>query len=123
VTALLVAAGAAVGGIARYAVTSHARRVPSFPGATLGTAVVNVLGCLMLGALTRWHQSGALSSAGLALLGVGFCCAFTTWSAFALDSAELVVDRRIRLALTNLAVTLFVGLAGVAAGWWLAGAL
>ena len=120
-TALWVAAGAAAGGALRYAVTSHSRRVPTFPGGTLGIAIVNAVGTLLLAVFTRWHLDGTLPPNGLALLGVGFCGALTTWSSLALDCAEMVLDRRFRASSLNLAANVAAGGAGGVLGWWLAG--
>jgi fluoride exporter len=77
VTALLVALGGALGAVARWAV---GQRLPG----RRGTLAVNVAGSFALGVLLA---QGASSSA-YALLGLGFCGAFTTFSAFALDSSE-----------------------------------
>ena len=80
-TALLVALGAAVGAPLRYlvdrAVGSH-----NFPWGTLG---VNVAGSFLLGLLS----GAALAGDGLAVLGVGFCGGFTTYSSFAVQTHRL----------------------------------
>ena len=75
-TALLVALGGATGAAARLVVL---RTLPG-PRATL---TVNVLGSLLLGLLA------SAADRPYALLGIGFCGAFTTFSAFALDAVEL----------------------------------
>lgn len=74
-TALLVALGAAVGAPARFAVAAW------IPGRR-ATLLVNVLGSLVLGLLV--HPSASTS----ALVGTGFCGAFTTYSTFAVEVAE-----------------------------------
>ncbi len=104
-TALLVALGAAVGAPARYLVDVALRRYagPAFPW---GTLVVNVLGSFALGLLAG---SGPLVTA---LFGTGFCGAFTTYSAFALETRHLPRRR----AALNLAAHLGLGLAAAAAG-------
>lgn len=73
--ALLVVLGAAVGAPARLLVE---RAV----GGLRGTLAVNVLGSALLGGLVHTSPSTA------ALLGTGFCGAFTTYSTFALESAR-----------------------------------
>lgn len=79
-TALLVAAGAAVGAPARYLVGLL------LPGPR-GTLLVNLLGSLLLGVFT------GRSPAWYALLGTGLCGAFTTYSAFAVEAVELPARR------------------------------
>jgi CrcB protein len=76
VTALWVVLGACVGAPARLLVTRAVR-------GERGTLVVNVVGSLLLGLLA------GLGGAGYALLGVGFCGAFTTFSAFGVEAVQL----------------------------------
>ena len=76
-TLLLVALGGAVGAALRFVVAHHLdSRVP------WGTLLVNVAGSFLLG---LWSGL-ALGENAMALLGVGFCGAFTTYSAFAVQT-------------------------------------
>jgi CrcB protein len=75
-SALLVALGACVGAPLRLLV---ARLVTD----ENGTLVVNVVGSLLLGLFV------GLSTQWYALLGIGFCGAFTTYSAFAVEAVTL----------------------------------
>jgi fluoride exporter len=104
VTALYVALGAALGATARYAL-GHLldRRVP------WGTVLVNVVGSFLLGVVSGL----ALSGESPALVGVGFCGALTTYSAFAVQT----VDRGPRIGLLNVLLTVPVALAACAAGF------
>jgi fluoride exporter len=78
-TLLYVALGAAVGAPLRI-LAGHFidGRLP------WGTALVNVGGSFLLGALT----GSGLDAGLLALLGTGFCGALTTYSAFAVQTHE-----------------------------------
>lgn len=103
-TALLVALGAAVGAPSRFVLaTRFDGRVP------WGTFGVNVAGSFLLGLLS----AVALSSEGLALLGVGFCGGFTTYSAFAVQTHSLGGRRGAAYA----AGTIVVSLAACALGF------
>ena len=75
-TVLLVAVGAVVGAPARLLVSR------ALPGPK-GTLVVNVLGSLLLGILV-----GTTSGSSYAVLGTGFCGAFTTFSTFAVEAVQ-----------------------------------
>lgn len=79
-TALLVVVGAAVGAPCRYLAGHYLDR--DLP---IGTLSVNIAGSLALG----WFSALSLSDDAMALLGTGFCGAFTTYSAFAVHTAEL----------------------------------
>lgn len=110
--ALLVALGAAVGAPARM-VVGHWVRDRFGTTAAAGTLAVNVLGSLALGALV-----GAGVGAGwVALLGIGFCGAFTTFSSLALEVWEAMADGRRVEATAVVASSLVLGIGAAALGW------
>ena len=90
-TALLVVLGAAVGAPARLLVS---RAVPG----ERGTLVVNASGSLLVGLFA------ALPGAAYALLAVGFCGAFTTFSTFAVEAVTM--PRRSRASYVVMSVLL-----------------
>ena len=91
----LVAAGGAIGAVARYALQQW---LPS-DSLPWGTMTANLVGSLLLGILLGAVAAGATVSDEVVLLfGTGVLGAFTTMSAFAVDS--------IRLAETNPSSTL-----------------
>lgn len=113
--ALLVALGAAVGAPLRYLVGEVLRR--RFGAAAVAaTLTVNVAGSFVLGLLAGADVAGGASL----LVGVGFCGAFTTFSTLALELWQAYADGRPRDALTNLALTLGLGLGAAWLGWLLA---
>jgi CrcB protein len=91
---LLVAAGGALGSMARYAVGSEALRIFG-PDRPYGTLIVNVVGGLLMGALAGWlaHAMPSGQERWRAALGVGCLGGFTTFSAFSLETA-LMIERR-----------------------------
>lgn len=107
-TALLVALGAGIGAPARLAVG----RALDGP-APWGTLVVNLLGSALLG----WLVGHAVEGQPLALLGTGFCGAFTTYSAVAVQSVNTGGLRGLAYALG----TVLGCLAVAGAGYTLAG--
>jgi CrcB protein len=92
-------AGAAIGAPLRYLIDKYFRSKYVFPA---GILVVNVVGSFILG----YTQDNFFI--------MGFCGAFTTWSAFMLDvDKELPFRRRVA---TNILLTFALSIAAVAAG-------
>jgi CrcB protein len=112
-TLLWVAAGGALGAVARSLVTGVL--FTWVPGAfPWGTLVVNVVGSFLIGVLFA-SLSGALWLHTIArpFLVVGFLGAFTTFSAFSIETLTLIDDGRAGVALLYalLSVCLCVGAA------------
>jgi fluoride exporter len=112
---LLAAVGGALGALARAGVAAVLPRDPGgWPWATLA---VNLLGCLLIGALlavlaARRPDGGPIQ----VLLGAGVLGGFTTWSAFALEVTDLVAAGRLLAAAGYVAVSVLGGVLAVAAG-------
>jgi CrcB protein len=88
-TILAIALGGAIGSVLRYLVGGTVQREThaSFP---YGTLVVNVLGCFLVGILLQRFMNAEPSSNVRALLVVGFCGGFTTFSAFSGEAIGLL---------------------------------
>ena len=86
-TILLVAIGGAFGSVMRYLITKIF--TTSFP---LGTLVVNVIGCLLIGFFYGLFslRGCTLSAETRSMLTVGVCGGFTTFSTFINDCSKLV---------------------------------
>ncbi|MCH1523596.1 MAG: fluoride efflux transporter CrcB [Candidatus Thalassarchaeaceae archaeon] len=83
---LLVGIGGAIGAMLRYAVSDI---MPS-DGLPYGTMTVNLLGSLILGMIFGAIAADALiSQDNLLLFGTGLLGAFTTMSAFAMETIKL----------------------------------
>lgn len=102
--------GGVLGTSARYAVTGaiHHAFGTKFP---LGTLVVNLAGCFIVGFLA----AGAgvkfnLSQEARILLVTGFCGAFTTFSALILETDHLFREGNVMPAVLNVAVSVAAGL-------------
>lgn len=87
---LLVCAGGALGAGARHLINVSFLRWfgPGFPWATL---FVNIVGCFLMGLLAAYVVARTQSAPeARAFLATGILGGFTTFSAFALDVAQLV---------------------------------
>jgi fluoride exporter len=112
-----VAAGGAIGAAARHGVNVWSGRVlgVAFPWHTL---LVNSVGCFAMGMLfglmqARWQMPDAMRL----FLTTGILGGFTTFSAFSLDAMQLVQRGAIASAMSYVAGTLALSLAGVALGF------
>lgn len=111
---ILVMTGGAIGAGARYlvgrALASHA------PVATLA---VNIVGCLLMGLLAAQLARGTGSEAWRLFLGVGVLGGFTTFSAFSLDTVQMIERGSIVPALGYIVVSVIGSFAALAGGLWL----
>lgn len=81
-----------------------------------GTFVVNVSGSFLLGVITGlglWHHIGATPRA---VVGSGFCGAYTTFSTFSYETVRLAEDGSLQEAALNVVGSLAVGLVAAAVG-------
>lgn len=87
---LLVGLGGGIGSIARYLCQKYISIwVPHpFP---LGTFIVNILGCFLIGLFYGLSERGnLLTPEWRTLLTAGFCGGFTTFSSFAYENVALL---------------------------------
>jgi CrcB protein len=108
-----------VGCIARMAVSwwCAVKFGPSFP---VGTLVVNVLGCFLIGVfagLTRPDGGWELPPIVRQAVMLGFFGGFTTFSSFALQTLNLVNDGQWLFASLNVGLSVFLCLVAVWLGW------
>lgn len=101
--------GGATGTVARYALSGVAYRIfgTSFP---YGTFSVNLIGCFILGFLVSLTEKKLfLDTNTRLLLMVGFCGAFTTFSTFILETANLIKDGEATRAFLNVLLSVVIG--------------
>jgi CrcB protein len=116
---LLVAAGGAIGSVARYALSTFVLRATGtlFP---LGTFVVNAVGCLCFGVVVgAAEQRIALSPEARTFILAGVLGGFTTFSSYVFESAGLIRDGQMTAAIVNIAGQVVAGLAA----FWIGAAL
>ena len=118
-----IACGGAAGACARHAVAVLLAQagLARWPLATL---TVNVLGCFVAGLLATWlaGRGGATTALHVAA-SVGFLGAFTTFSAFSVETLRLLESGQAGAALSSVAANLIGALAAVLLGATVARAL
>ena len=105
----LIIIGGGIGAPLRYLVDKHMKKLHknSLP---LETLLINVLVSFVIGITV--HRSANMGF----LFGTGFAGSFTTWSTFALESHDLIKDKKRGIAWIYLALTLVLGVSAAAVG-------
>ena len=121
---LLVGLGGGLGAIARYFLSAYVQHLTPTAPFPLGTLVVNVLGCLMIGLLAYLADLRNLFTPELRLLAfTGFLGGFTTFSTFGNETTLLLAEGKNGSALANVSLHIGLGLGAVWAGRTLAALL
>ena len=113
---LIVGTAGFLGSISRYliGVWIGGRNSTAFPFATL---LVNLVGCFLIGILSILVERSFPQHRSLYLFGsVGFLRAFTTFSAFGLETLQLLRNQQPSLAFANVIANVALGLVAVWAG-------
>jgi fluoride exporter len=113
--AAAVAVAGALGAIARFLVDAAVSRSTrgDFPW---GTALVNILGSLLLGLLVGAGAARALPGELQIAVGGGFLGAFTTYSTWMVQCVELIERKANRTAIAYAVGSLFAGVVAAAVG-------
>lgn len=113
---LIVGAGGFVGAIARYWLSGWVHRFTA-TGFPWGTLSVNLIGCLLLGAVVALTETRlALTPETRTFVAIGVLGSFTTFSTLSYETVELVRQSQIGPAAANALGSLVLGLAGLVAG-------
>ena len=121
---LLVAAGGAVGSMARYQVGAWVLARTETWAFPLGTFIVNVLGCLIAGVLIGIAEYRNFLTPELRLLVfTGFLGGFTTFSAFGVETVALVERAQYGMATFYVVASVVCGVAALLAAVKLAAAV
>ncbi len=110
---VLVCLGGGLGAALRFVADGLIKsRVSS--AVPVGTMVVNLSGCLVLGVLTGLSRGGPVGTSALAVLGTGVLGGYTTFSTASFETARLMQEGRRGPALWSGLGTL---VGAVALGW------
>ncbi len=115
---VLVGLGGFCGSVLRYLVSGWAHTLFKADMFPLGTAVVNIAGCLVIGILGGLtDQLQTLSPHTRLFLLLGLLGGFTTFSSFGYETVALLRDRELLLAFVNVAVNVVLGFGAVLVGF------
>ena len=111
----MIAVGGALGAIARYQLAAAVQaRIPT--GFPLGTFVVNITGCLVMGVATTLLTERLVANPNWRfLIPIGFVGAYTTFSTFELETFRAISEGSWLIGLGNVVASV---VAGYAALWF-----
>ncbi len=111
---LLIGAGGFIGAVLRYLVGLSTKIFKNELPLPLGTLIVNVVGCLLIGILATLAEEGnVITPQARNFLVIGILGAFTTFSTFGYESIALLRNESLFRFIANLVVQLVLGLGAV----------
>jgi CrcB protein len=108
-TLLLIGFGGFVGGVLRY-LLSQSVQLKTFTTFPIGTLSVNIIGCFFIGLIVGYIDKENLGDGWRFLLVTGLLGGFTTFSAFSMESINLLREGQITFAFSYIALSIILGL-------------
>ncbi|MBT3322809.1 MAG: fluoride efflux transporter CrcB [Anaerolineae bacterium] len=116
-TFLLIGSGGFLGAIIRYLLSNYVQNGVKSTEFPLGTLIVNLVGCLIFGALGQLSETRDIFTPETSsLIFIGFLGAFTTFSTFGSDSFNLIKNGQNLFFYLNIGGSVILGLLSVWAG-------
>ena len=113
---LLVLAGGGIGSLLRHGASGVFSKVgPGFP---IGTLLVNLIGSFLIGLLWGISEKAAFNSSWRMFLFTGILGGFTTFSAYGLETVNLLREGKLMPAMANILLSNILGIALVAFGFF-----
>ncbi len=111
---LLIGMGGFIGATLRYTLSGLVQSLSKSTQFPFGTLAVNLVGCLLIGALSYLAESyNTFSPETHSLVFLGFLGAFTTFSTFSSESLTLLRDGQNLLSYLNIGIHVLFGLGAV----------
>lgn len=115
---LLVFLGGGAGSVLRYWISKSLNSY--YSNFYLGTFLVNIIGCLLIGILIGISlRHNHISQNQMLFLATGFCGGFTTFSTFALESNILLKESSLLQTSLYLGASVAVGMLAISMGLWI----
>lgn len=115
---VLVFFGGGFGSILRFIITKNFNNY--FQHFFLGTFLVNVIGCLLIGLILGFSlKSNYLTPNQTLLLSTGFCGGFTTFSTFAFEKHSLLKAGELMHFSIYTIASIVVGVLAITLGLWI----
>jgi fluoride exporter len=110
-----IGAGSFIGGISRFLLSKFVQDkvLFSFP---LGTLVVNILGCLLIGIVYGWSERNGMSQEWRLFLATGTLGGFTTFSAFSNETVGMLRDGQFGYAGLYIGTSILLGVLATVLG-------
>jgi CrcB protein len=114
---LIIGLGGFIGAVLRYLISGQVQQWSQSVDFPYGTLAVNLIGCLLIGALSRLDElRGVITPEMRFFIFIGLLGAFTTYSTFSNEAVNLINSRRVDLALVYIGTHMVLGLGAVLAG-------
>ena len=106
---LAIGAGSFIGGVFRYLLSLliQSKTTTNFP---LGTMIVNIIGCFFIGIVFGFFDKGQLSYEWKLFFATGVIGGFTTFSAFSIETFNLLKGGYVGYAALYILASVFAGL-------------
>ena len=115
---LYVALGGACGASFRFIITSLSKFF--FPYFPLGTLLVNISGCFVIGLLANYIYSKEISDEFVRyFVIVGMLGSFTTFSAFSIETMELLQNNKLYFSILYIFLSVFLCLIAAYLGFYI----
>ena len=112
---LFVGTGGFVGAVLRYWLSGAVQQLSNSALFPVGTLVINVLGCFMIGFLSELaEEHGLFTAEARAFMFIGILGGFTTFSAFGLETVSLWRRGEMGMASLYVVTSVIVGMGALA---------